>query len=169
MLTSAERDVLRAVARRIAPQPDSHAIDLAARVEAGLTSGEGDGWRFAALPSDQDACRGGLEALEGAARSSHGAGFPELSPEAQDALLQAIAGGGLKTEAGLDAAQLRRWFEDLRADVVRRYVAHPATLARIGYSGIGYGGDGERKQGFHAIGPGERESWEPVPHAGGES
>ncbi len=37
---------------------------------------------------------------------------------------------------------MRLWFEDVRAQAARLYVAHPATLARMGYSGIGYGGDG---------------------------
>ena len=61
----------------------------------------------------------------------------------------------------MSAAQLARWFEDVRADATRLYVAHPATMARIGYSGIAYGGDSERLPGFHALGPGAQDEWEP--------
>ena len=46
------------------------------------------------------------------------------------------------------------------------YVAHPATLARMGYSGVANGGDGARKQGFVLLGAGEREPWEPEARGG---
>ena len=58
---------------------------------------------------------------------------------------------------------MKLWFEDVRFAAVRLYVAHPATLARIGYSGIAYGGDGPRKSGFVDFGIGRREPWEPLP------
>ena len=61
---------------------------------------------------------------------------------------------------------MRLWFEDLSADAVRAYVAHPRTLARLGFSGIANGGDQPRKQGFVRLGAGEREAWEPVAQAG---
>ena len=67
------------------------------------------------------------------------------------------AGHGL-----LDAAQMKHWFEDLRAELVRRHVAYPATLAAMGYSGIGIGGD-TAPQGFAMVGTDEREPWEPLP------
>jgi hypothetical protein len=62
---------------------------------------------------------------------------------------------------------LRAWFEDARADAVKLYVAHPDTLARLGYSGIANGGDGMPKSGFVRIGFGERESWEPIAFSDG--
>jgi hypothetical protein len=57
---------------------------------------------------------------------------------------------------------MKRWFEDLRADLVRLWLAHPAAMARIGFDGFANGGDGPRKQGFERLGAGEREAWEPV-------
>ena len=57
---------------------------------------------------------------------------------------------------------MTHWFEDLRADLVRLWVAHPATMARIGFDGFANGGDGTRKQGFERLAAGERESWEPL-------
>ena len=53
------------------------------------------------------------------------------------------------------------WFEDLRADVARTYLAHPVALARMNFSGIGAGGDTEPLPGFHEVGIGQREAWEP--------
>ncbi len=149
---------LRAVLARVLPQTGV-GIDLAARVDAQLAAGQGDGWRCADLPADADAYRAGLRTLD----ATTGQPFHSLPGERQDALLTQVADGSSPaTGPGLlDANQMRLWFADVRADAVRLYVAHPATLARMGYSGIGYGGDGEPKAGFHRIGAGEREAWEP--------
>ncbi len=159
-LTGDEFATLRAVVARVVPQRDAARIDLAARIDGVLAAGEGDGWRFALLPPDAQAYQAGLGTLDAAARERHGQGFAQLDGERQDEMLRQVAAGQL---AGLlDAARMRLWFEDVRSDAVRAYVAHPATLARIGYSGVGYGGDGEPKPGFVRIGAGEREEWEPV-------
>lgn len=65
-------------------------------------------------------------------------------------------------EDGLDAEEMSLWFEDLRGDAVRIYLAHPASLARIGFSGIGAGGDdAETLPGFVRVGIGDPEPWEP--------
>ena len=160
--------VLRAVTDRVLPQPAGARIDLAARIDRLLASGTGDGWRYAALPPDAEAYRAGLRTLDQQALAAHGQRFAGLDGAAQDALLQRAAAGTLGAEGGqpaaglLEAPQMRLWFEDLRAEATKGYVAHPATLARIGYGGIAYGGDGPRKSGFTRIGAGEREAWEPV-------
>ena len=135
---------LRALLARVLPQDR---IDLAQRIDKALATGESDGWRFAVLPADAQAYIENLAAL---------AGFAEQPVEAQDALLEAIAAGE-KGEA------LTRWFEDLRGQATMIYVSHPSTFARMGYSGIGYGGDEKWRPGFHAIAANEREAWEPVP------
>lgn len=137
-------ETLRAVLARVLPQDR---IDLAQRIDKALVEGESDGWRFAVLPADADAYAESLTAL---------AGFAERSAEAQDAQLEAIA-------AGAHGEALQRWFEDLRGQATMIYVSHPSTFARMGYSGIAYGGDEKWRPGFHAIAADEREAWEPVP------
>ncbi len=151
---------LRALLDRVLPQV-APGIDLAARLDTELADGAGDGWRFAGLPPDAEAYRAGLRTLDAAA----GQGFADLTPGQQDTLLRHTADGALAVQGAglLNPAQMKQWFEDVRGDAVRLYVSHPATLAEMGYSGIGYGGDSEFKAGFHDIGPGEREAWEPVP------
>ena len=162
---------LRAVVDRVIPQEPAAAIDLAARIDKQLAGGveAGDGWRFAHLPPDADAYRAGLSTLNDAAKRKHGKEYASLDGALQDALLNDIANGTIdaavtedRSSAGLDAAQMKLWFEDVRADSVKLYVAHPRTLARMGYSGIANGGDGLPKTGFARIGIGERESWEPL-------
>ncbi len=159
-LSAAALAVLRTVAERVLPQPLPAAFDLAARLDAQLASGPGDGWRFAALPPDAEAYRLALDTLQAAALAEHGAGFVDLDGERQDALLRRAGEGGLPPGA-LQPDALALWFQDLRSDLVRLYVAHPTTLARMGYSGVFYGGDGEPKPSFAALGIGAREAWEP--------
>ena len=170
LLGDAALAVLRAVMDRVVPQPGPGRIDLAARVEALLVAGQGDGWRFAALPSDAVAFALALQRLDDLAADGGAAGFTALPPAAQDALLHQVAEGSLPAglpEQGLDGAQMRMWFSDLRAMAVKQYVGHPATLARMGYSGVASGGDGPRKSGFQAFGEGVLEDWEPRSGAAG--
>ena len=160
--------LLRAVLARVLPQAfEGGHIDLAARIEARLARGDGDGWRFAGLPPDAEAYAHALRTLDAAARNEHGAPFLALDAAAQDALLAAIAAGTFAaetgSEAGLDAEGMTLWFEDLRADAVRTYLAHPAALARLGYGGIGAGGDDvDHIAGFTQVGIDAPEPWEPV-------
>lgn len=134
---------LRAVLARVLPQDR---IDIAQRVDKGLAEGESDGWRFAALAPDGPAYRDALATI---------GGFDALDPAAQDAALAAMV-------AGERGETLKCWFEDLRGCGTMIYVSHPSTFARMGYSGIAYGGDGPDRPGFHALAAGEREPWEPL-------
>ena len=133
--------------------PDAR-IDLAARIDAQLAAGEGDGWRFAALPDDAAAYRAGLDTLAAL-------GFGDADVQQQDEMLRSIADGSAG-DGALTAAQMTAWFEDVRAAAVRLWVAHPATMAAIGYDGIANGGDGLRKQGYQRTAADTREAWEPV-------
>ena len=163
-MTLVQLDLLRAVIDRVLPQPPAARIDLAARIDALLGSGVGDGWRYALLPPDPEAYRAALRTLDASAHAAHGCGFAALDGDRQDDMLRRVAADGLGSPSGpglLDAPQMRLWFEELRSDATRLYVAHPATLARMGYGGIAYGGDEPRKPGFVRIGAGEREAWEP--------
>ncbi|MCJ1689402.1 alpha/beta hydrolase [Rathayibacter sp. VKM Ac-2927] len=148
-LTPAQLATLRAVADRVVPQGDDGRIDLAARVDAQLAAGRGDGWRNADLPSDPEAYRLGLDAL---------GGVDGLSPEEQDARLEAL---GTEPLGAFSAEQAKAWFEDCRNDLVRQWLAHPASLARIGFDGYATGGDALPLLGFTALGADAHDTWEP--------
>jgi pimeloyl-ACP methyl ester carboxylesterase len=147
VLSASQMVTLRAMLSRVIPQ-EHHELDLAGYVLVRLASGKGDGWRYDVLPEDVQAYREGLDKL--AAQ-----GFTGMRAEEQDAALKA-----LEAEPGSPDA---RWFEEVRGDAVSAYMAHPATMARIGYSGIGVGGAETKYKGYVTIGPNERESWEPEP------
>ena len=137
---------LRAVLDRVLPQDR---IDIAQRMDTAMEKEENDGWRFATLAADVQAYREALLAIRG---------FEALDSAEQDAALTAMA-------AGERGQTLKLWFEDLRGTATMIYVSHPSTFARIGYSGIGYGGDEADRPGFHALAAGEREPWEPLAQA----
>jgi pimeloyl-ACP methyl ester carboxylesterase len=152
-LTVAQLDTLRAVARVVVPQPAERQIDLALRVDAQLADGLGDGWRVDGLPADADAYRAALDVLAPEAA---------VSDEHLADVLDAVDAGTHTPAAGaLDAGQLRAWFEDAGVDLVKQWLAHPATMAAIDYDGFANGGDGVRKQGFQLLGADQREAWEP--------
>jgi pimeloyl-ACP methyl ester carboxylesterase len=151
VLSQRQMSTLRALAERVVPQ-EAPAIDLAARLDAQLAAGKGDGWRFATLPPDRDAYAKALDGL---------ADFAALAGQDQQDRLTWLAEGRFDRSI-LSADQMKQWFEDLRADLVRLWLAHPATLARIGFDGFANGGDGPRKQGFARLAAGEREPWEPL-------
>lgn len=148
-LTPQQLDVLRAVARIVVPQPGRGDVDLALRVDRQLAAGQGDGWRPDGMPTDVDAYRGALDVLAAAPADD----LP--------AVLEDVAAGRYRSDGALDADQLRAWFEDASVDLVKQWLAHPATMSEIDYDGFANGGDGVRKQGFQLLGAGQREAWEP--------
>jgi pimeloyl-ACP methyl ester carboxylesterase len=150
-LSQTQLRTLRAIADEVVPQTGP-AIDLAVRIDAQLAAGKDDGWRFADMPADREAYGAALDGM---------AGFGALSDDERQATLARLAAGEFEL-AALSASQMEHWFEDLRADLVRLWLAHPATMARIGFDGFANGGDGPRKQGFERLAAGERESWEPM-------
>lgn len=156
-LTETQLATLRVLAARVVPQEAAQSsIDLAARVDAQLADGQGDGWRHADLPPDPAAYARGLDSLGDLAT---------LDPAEQDALLTELAAGERAGSDGLSGQQLALWFEDACTDLVRQWVAHPATMARIGYDALATGG--EELVGFVRLGADERESWEPLMATGG--
>ena len=154
--TAKQFATLRSLADRVVPQ-DGPPIDLAARLDAQLTTDADNGWRFADLPPDIEAYRRGLDTL---------ASFTTLTADDQDALLARVADGDGPAGA-LEPGPLAHWFDDVCDDLIRAWACHPANLARIGFDGFAGGGDGPRLQGFTLLGIGEREAWEPMGTTGG--
>jgi pimeloyl-ACP methyl ester carboxylesterase len=143
VLDEAALACLRTLVDRILPRPDGLRIDLAARLDAMLAEATGDGWRFAALPRDQDSYRKGLATLEEVSRARHGAAFVDVPDAEQDGMLDRMAAGSLGAKAPdfLSGAQMQLWFEEVRGDAARLFMAHPKVQARIGCVAVQTGGD----------------------------
>lgn len=151
VLDLAQLTLLREIADLAVPQ-DGPAIDIAARVDAQLARGEGDGWRRDGLPPDPEAYRAGLDTLA--------VGWPTDPAARAEVLRAAIEGRG--PEGGpLDAEMLAAWLEDARVDLVRQWLAHPASMARTGFDGFATGGRAPIR-GYVELTLGRREDWEPA-------
>ncbi|GEB47377.1 hypothetical protein MTE01_33220 [Microbacterium testaceum] len=150
VLDLAQLTLLREIADLVVPQ-DGPAIDIAGRVDAQLARGEGDGWRNADLPADVEAYRTGLDHLA--------ATWP-TDPAERVETFRAAVEGDADAEGTFDAAQLKAWLEDVRNDLVRQWLAHPASMARVGYDGFATGGTPIR--GYVELRLGRREDWEPA-------
>jgi hypothetical protein len=92
-------------------------------------------------------------------------GFTTRDSTAQAEQLERIAAGeaGSDGEAHLSPRQMMLWFQDVRAEIVRQWMATPAAMAAIGYDGFAVGGDGPRKQGYTRTAAADIEQWQHAP------
>ncbi|SHI37619.1 Gluconate 2-dehydrogenase subunit 3 [Hymenobacter daecheongensis DSM 21074] len=129
-------ELLRAVAARLLPQPERPApIELAPALDQRLLAGTSDGWRYDALPPDREAFRLGLGGIRQSAQALFQREFEQLSPEQQDAVLQAVQQGTAPGEIW-QTVPAARFFEELLAELTETYYAHPLAQEEIGYAGM---------------------------------
>ena len=163
---------LEAVCARLMPAtplPSPH--DLSCMVDYRLAKGDGDGWRYAALPPDGQAYALALNAINARAQALHQTSFAQLHSAQQDAILVAVQTGSI-AETAANVPQGRedstasetwqrvppkRFFEELLAELTQYYYSHPLAQEDIGYAGMADG------RGWQKIGLNEREAWETAP------
>jgi pimeloyl-ACP methyl ester carboxylesterase len=162
ILTSEELLILHALVERIIPNAP---FDLVSRIDHALAQNPRDGWRFNTLPPDQEAWQQGLHSLDIAARKIFAVPFLALDADRIDDLLRRAQTGDLGAgllaslhrgdrPATYDASQMRDWFEDVRAEIVKIYFADPRTMERIDFTGFA------DDQGFTHIQLGEQQEKE---------
>ena len=125
MLSERRMLVLDALARRMTPLGAlDDIVDLAGRLEADLARGTGDGWRYAAMPADDEAIGAGLDRLDAD-------GFVEMGDDARDRYLGRV-------RVGIDdwPVPSALWFEELLARLVQLAYGHPIVQLSIGYDGM---------------------------------
>jgi len=152
-----EWQTLNAVCDRIMPQPRDRApVPLAAYVDEKMHDRQLDGYRYAQLPTQGEAWKRGLAALEQTARTRHGSGFHRLPPLQQDALLQQMQRGELNGEAW-GGMPCKLFFEHrVLPDITHAYYAHP-----VAWNEIGFGGPASPR-GYVRMGLDRRDPWEAV-------
>ncbi len=154
--SAAQLDTVAALIAQVLP--DAGADRALARRIGVAVHGEGDGWRFAALPADPEAWARGLATLDALT-----GGFPTLACAAQREWLARIDAGDVGIADAADRlapAQMTLWFQDARAEIARQWIAAPAVMAAIGYDGFAVGGDGPRKQGYTRTAADDLERWQ---------
>jgi pimeloyl-ACP methyl ester carboxylesterase len=144
VLDMEERLTLRALVDRVVP---GCGFDLAARVHQQLAQGMEGGWRHDLLPANLEAWKRGLKSLDVAAAREFDVPFVALDGTRQDELLSKAREGQLgkgllgmlhvgDASDALDAAAMQAWFEDVRGELVKSYVADPRTMERMGFTGF---------------------------------
>lgn len=134
-LSASEVVTLRALSERLVPQADRELrVDLVAAIDARLAADRGDGWRYDALPADNQSLRHGLVGLDQAARELHHTIFADLSADQQDAVLQRVQAGTPPGEMWR-SLPADRWFEVVLAECCQTYYADPLSQDEIGYVG----------------------------------
>ena len=133
-----EFELLENLSRLLVPH-DPATLPLARQVDARLTRGDGDGWRYDELPPDAEAYSTLLLALP--------AGFQTMQHGAQVASVTELQ------------RQHPRVFEDLLAELTESYYAHPVNQLGIGYVGFA-DAQGWSQTGLNQLDPHEHEALE---------
>ncbi len=153
-----EARLMQAVCDRILPQDDrdeEHKIPVVNAIDNRLYHRNIDGYQFEDMPSDHEAHRLGLQAIEAIARRVYGRSFVELQPREQDHVLQTIHDG--QPPAGEEIwrkMSVEHFWLLLVQDVVDAYYAHPYAWDEIGFGGPSY------PRGYMRLERGQAEPWE---------
>lgn len=152
-----EFETLVALCARLIPQTDrAERVDLPGEVDRRLANCAGDGWRYAEMPPDPTMHRRGLRGLNETAQMRFGLRFKQLEAACQDAVLAAVQRGEAPGETWRTLSA-GRYFEELLAELVDIYYAHPLAQEEIGFVGMA------DAQGWQAIGLDQHEPHEPSP------
>ena len=156
--TADEARTMEAVVDRILPQEDrtpERRISLLPSVDDRLFRGEMDGYRYADMPSDQEAYRIGARAFALMAERLHGCRFEALGTMDQERLIRSVHDAE-PAEAREEWAKMNieRFWTMLVGDVCSVYYAHPWAWDEVGFGGPAY------PRGYMRLEEGEPEPWE---------
>lgn len=141
--------MLRALVNAILPQDAvGTAVDIAEAIDRRLAKGENAGFRYATLPPDGEAYRQGLTVFHKMLEQTPMKTFDRMPPPAREGYLRCVCNGDVDGPASFPLSTFVRL---LRSDVVRLWMAHPATMRAMGYYGFADGPTGN--EGWTAIGP----------------
>ncbi|MGA9091602.1 MAG: gluconate 2-dehydrogenase subunit 3 family protein [Bradyrhizobium sp.] len=161
--TAEEFQTLAAIASRIVPQSAARPpIPVASLVDEKLARGASDGYRLAGMPPDGDAWRLGLKALDVEAETAYGGRFHSLAEGLQDALLERMQSGKLKSPAWASMTPKDFFKKRMARDIVLSYYAHPTAWSEIGWGGPA------SPRGYVRLDFNERDPWEAAEAADGD-
>jgi hypothetical protein len=156
--TAEEAPLIEAIFEHILPQSDraeKYRIPIVPVVDDRLYNNRLDGYRYEGMPTDQDAYRLGLQAIEEIAKLKDGRGFLDLTPLEQDKLLKTLHDGKPEgAHAIWERMPVHRFWMLLVGDAVAAYYAHPYAWNEIGFGGPAY------PRAYMRLERGEAEPWE---------
>ncbi len=149
--TEAETACAGALLDQLLAQGNGPRVPLLEMIDARLSAGETDGWRYADMPEDGQAWRESLASLDADAFLRCGTSFAEARGTDQMALIQAVQDRGSGDWHGLPAGHV--WSLWTRYACTAFY-SHPAAWNEIGFPGPAY------PRGYKNAGAGKREPFE---------
>ena len=140
--TSEELPTISAICERIMPQddrlPDAR-IPVLSYIDQRLHENKIEGYRYEGMPSDRDAYRLGIKAIDQTAIAIHAAPFHELDSLKQDFLLKSIHEGKQLAAAEIwNKLPIHHFWAMLVGDCAKAYYAHPWAWDEIGFGGPAY-------------------------------
>jgi len=133
--TAAEASCAGDLLSLLTGQEDDEEISVLHMVDARLSAGETDGWRYSDMPEDGQAWRDTLAYLDEDAAGRCGTTFADAPEEDQLKLIQAVQDLGSEKWHELNAAHV--WSLWTRYACTALY-AHPLAWNEIGFSGPAY-------------------------------
>lgn len=156
--TPEETTIINAVFDRLIPQDDrseARTIPLLAIVDDRLHKNSLNGFRYEDMPSDQEAYRIGIKAIDDMARERFQQPFAELSVHRQELLLKSLHDGKPDPEhEAWKRMPVHRFWALLMEDCINAYYSHPWAWDEIGFGGPAY------PRGYMRLEHGMPEPWE---------
>jgi hypothetical protein len=156
--TAEEAPLIEAIFEHILPQSDraeAYRIPIVPAVDDRLYNNRLDGYRYESMPTDQQAYRLGMQAIEEIAKLKDGRGFLELTPLEQDKLLKTLHDGRPEgAHAIWERMPVHRFWMLLVQDAAEAYYSHPYAWDEIGFGGPAY------PRAYMRLEHGEAEPWE---------
>jgi hypothetical protein len=137
-----EAATMQAIVDRILPQDDrtpERRIPILPTIDSRLFRGSIGGFRYDDMPSDRDAYKVGVPAIDTMALTLHGRSFHDLLARQQDEILKSLHDAEpLVGRQSWKNVNVERFWLILVQDCVEAYYAHPWAWDEIGYGGPAY-------------------------------
>lgn len=157
-LSPQEAALLEAVIDRLIPQDDrseERTIPILPWIDERLYKNSLNGFRYEEMPSDREAYRLGIKAIDEMAQVRFGQSFVELTVLRQEQILKSLHDG--KPDPAHEAWKrmpVHRFWALLMEDCVTAYYSHPWAWDEIGFGGPAY------PRGYMRLENGLPEPWE---------
>lgn len=156
--SSSEAAVLGAVIDRVMPQDDrspDRTIPILPILDERLFKNSLNGFRYEDMPSDQEAYRAGIKAIEEMAIERFQQSFIDLTVHRQELILKSLHDGKPEPQnAAWQKMPVHRFWTLLMEDCVTAYYSHPWAWDEIGFGGPAY------PRGYMRLENGLPEPWE---------
>jgi hypothetical protein len=153
-----EAALLHAVIDRLIPQDDradESTIPILPVIDERLHKNSLNGFRYEDMPSDQEAYRLGIKAIEEMAQARFQQSFVELSVHRQELILKSLHDGEPEPSNPVwQQMPIHRFWALLMEDCVTAYYSHPWAWDEIGFGGPAY------PRGYMRLENGLPEPWE---------